>query len=317
MEFLIKAHKVEDSPYKAINQLSDKWEKYGHEITRLLIGSVCKILGIRELKKAHEDAPLVFKGRIQYNPKTGKPIKEADWKKLEQSILKYLGVEKNLIQRKMINDSFWLGNLMNRLADEQKRIKTPLSKFDLDNPDFIGYNYKDYDLDRIAIEERLTGIYIQNITERARAKIQTIIVNGTKEKKPKHRLFQDLWDQEENINRDWDRVIRTETAAGTSNGLMISMLRIREEELIFVKGISSPGACPYCRRLLTDKIFVLLEEAPSGGDKIKIDGKEYTAIWPGKSNTGRKPINYWAAFPLHPYGRCLFTEWYRELEGII
>ncbi len=315
MEFLLKAHKVEVSPYKAINQLTDKWEKYVHEVTRLLIGSICKSLGIRELKKAHEDAPLVFKGRIQYNPKTGKPIKEAAWRKLEESIIKYLGIEKNLIQRKMINDSFWLGTLINRLADEQKRIGTPLSRFDIDNPDFIGYNYKDYGLDRIIVEKRLAGIYIQNITERARAKVQTIIVNGTREKKPKYRLFQDLWDQEEDINRDWDRVVRTEVAAGTNNGLMISMLRTSEEDHIFVKGISSPDACPYCIRLLADKIFVLLEEGPAdGGDKVKIDGNEYTAIWSGKSNYGRKPVNYWACFPLHPYGRCTFTEWYLELE---
>ena len=316
MELLLKAHKTEESPYKAINQLTDKWEKYSHEVTRLLIGGVNNVLKSR-LRKAAEDAALVFKGRVQYNPRTGKPIKISEWKRLEEAINKYLGIEKNMMAKKMINDSFWLGTLINRLDTEGQRIQRPLSRFDVDNPDFIGYNYTDYDLDRIEIEQRATGIYLQNITDRARSKIQTIIIEGTKQRKRPSKVFQDLWDQEEDINRDWDRVVKTETSYGTTNGLLISQLRQEpEEEHIFMKGISSPNACRHCLRLINEQV-VVLKDTPTETGRITIEGVEYEVIWPEKSNYGRKSANYWPCIPLHPYCRCAWTRWYLELEALL
>ncbi len=312
---LLKAHKTEESPYRSFNELSEKWEKYCHEVTTVLFSSICKTLNIRNRKRRLEKAekdPLIFKGRIQYNPQTGKPISIEEWKKLESAIIKYLGGEKDIIQKKMVEESFWLGSMINRLNDTQKK-KMPLKNVDFEAVDFNTFDFNDYDMDRIAVEEQLSGIYLQNITDRARSKVQEIIVNGTREGKPKYRIWQDLWDQEEDINRDWDRVIRTETSYGETNGLLISQLRMEpEEEYIYMKGISAPGACPSCIRLIHDKVVVLRDSDEK--DKITIDGKEYQVIWPGKSNYGRSVRNYWSCIPLHPYCRCVWSRWYPELE---
>ena len=311
-----KLSKYEDSPWKAVNQLSDRYEKYAHEAVHIVLDNVMKALG--KMSKAHDDAPLIFKGKIQYNPKNGQPIKAKDWKKLEDAIIKYLGIEKDILQTKIIEDSYFLGTLLNRMENENAKRNTNLNQFDLDNPDWKVYGYTDYDNDLIEASKQGAGIYLQNVTDKARSKMQSILIEGTKAKKTKSRVFQDLWNSETDLNRDWDRVLRTEIAYATNNGLLISELRSAiDDEPIFMKGISMPGACPYCLRLINDKIVVLVEEAPASGDKVKIDRVEYPVIWPGKSNYGRKTQDYLATAPAHPYCRCSFTRWYIELEDLL
>ena len=313
----IKLHKIELSPWKAVNQLGKKYEKYTHEITRIVLSEISRLLGLR-MSKAHEDAPLIFKGKIMYNPKSGQPIKVKEWKRLEEAIIKYLHVERDYLQKKMVEDSFFLGSLIQRLDDEQKKINYPLNKFDLTEPDFTEFNYTDYDMDLMEAYKEGTGIYIQNVSDRARGKIQSIIVEGAKAHRSKGEIYQDLWDSEVDLNRDWDRVVVTETAMAANNGLLISELRSTpEEEDIFMKGISAPDRCPACGRLVDGKVVVLVSEPPDEGDKATVDGKTYTAIWPGKSNVGRSAKNYWAGITIHPYCRCSWSRWYLELEKYV
>lgn len=315
MELLLKAHKQEESPYNSVNDYVDTVEKYCKETTTLLIRNVASVIGVdKKLKKSNIDAPLIFKGRIQYSPRTGKPITESEWNKLEDIIIKYLRLEKKEINRKMASDGYWLGSILAGMEKEE-RISSSLSSIDIGEPEFKEVNFNDYDYDRIRLSEQLSGIYIQNVNDRTRSKIQQIISDGSRQHSPNGKVWQNLWDLEQDVNRDWERVVRTEVPTNINNGLMTTLLRTSDEEYTFVKGISAPGACKHCERLLNEKVFVLLEEPPKGGgDKVTIDGKEYTALWSGKSNFGRKPKNYWACFPLHPYGRCSFTEWYLELE---
>lgn len=318
-EELIKAklnvYKPDLSPYKSINQQVDAIEKYSHEVTSLLISNVSKVLGLRGLKKSHSDAPLIFKGNIQYNPRTHKPIKKAEWKKLEKAIINYLGIETNEIQRKMVQDSMWLGSILSRMDDTQKAFQEDRKNIDTSEPDFEAVGFKEYDKDEIEIAEQWTGQFLTDISDRARSKINQIITNGVRQKKYKHQIFQELWDESGVINRDWERVIRTETAMNANNGMLITTLRNSDEEHVFMKGYSSPDACPYCLKLVNEKVVVLKESAPSEKDEIKIGGVTYPVIWPGKSNYGIKPKNYWTAITIHPYCRCGWAEWDPELEN--
>ncbi|KKN30951.1 hypothetical protein LCGC14_0829040 [marine sediment metagenome] len=312
----LKLHKIESSPWKAVNQLSKKYEKYTHEITRIVLSETSRLLGLR-MSKAHEDAPLIFKGKIMYNPKSGQPIKIKDWKRLEEAIVKYLHIEKDFLQKKMVEDSFFLGSLIQRLEENQKE-SWSLDKFDLTDPDFAEFGYTDYDMDLLEAYKEGTGTYIQNVNDRERGKIQSIIIEGSKAHKSKGQIWQELWDSEISLNRDWDRVIVTEVAMASNNGLLISELRSTpEEENIFMKGVSAPDRCPACGRLIDGKVVVLVAEPPEEGDEVIVDGKSYTAIWPGKSNFGRNAKNYWAGITIHPYCRCSWSRWYLELEKYV
>jgi len=315
MDLLIKAHKVEMSPWKAVNQLSKRYEKYTHEITKIVIKEVSRILRLK-LKKAH-DEDLIFKGRIMYNPKDGKPIKMKDWKRLEKAIVDYLHIEREYLEKKMIEDSFFLGGLIQRLEEQQKKT-WDINKFDLTKPDFAKFDFTDYDMDLIEAYKEGTGIYLQNVNDRVRAKVSSIIVEGVKQRKTKSEIWQDLWDSETDLNRDWDRVVVTETAAASNNGLLISEIRSTpEEEDIFMKGISAPGACAACEKLVHEQVVVLVPQPLESGERVKVDGKSYVAIWPGKSNYGRSSKNVWTAIIMHPYCRCTWSRWYLELEKYI
>jgi hypothetical protein len=309
---IIHVNKLENSPYQSINEHISNTEKYAQETTRLLLNMVCSILGLSMLK-AHS-SPLKFKGRIVYNPETSKPITVADWKKLEDAIVQFLHIERDQIQKKIVHEAMWLGRVLQRMKDNEKRSTTPISKIKL-NGNFVPLLKEDWQKNTVTFAERLAGTYLQQVTDKAKNKIQTIITEGERQGKSKHRVFSDLWDQEEDINRDWNRVVNTETAMNANNGYMMTLLGSSEEEHIFMKGVSAPDACKKCKELIADKIVVLLTQPPRNGkDEVIIDGKNYTAIWPGKSNYGLKASQYRTATIIHPHDRCTWVEWYLELD---
>lgn len=313
MELLLKANKNEESPYPSVNQYVDQIEKYCKETTKILIRNVSSLLAIdKSLKKAEDDAPLIFKGRIQYSPRTGKPITTSEWNKFENAIIKYLKIEKKEIQRKMSTDGYWLGSILARM-DKEQRLEEPIKNIDMSQPDFKKVDFSDYDKGRIELANQFSGIYIQNVNDRTRSKIQQIINDGIRQHLPNRKVFQNLWDLEDDINRDWERVVRSELPANINNGMMNTLLSTSDEDVIFMKGISVPDACSHCKRLVDEKIVVLVDKPISSGE-IEINGKIYPAIWPGKSNFGRKAKDYWEASTIHPHCRCTWSQWYIELE---
>jgi len=312
----MKANKKEKNPYKSIDQLGDKWEKYSRNITKILLKNVCKVLKLEKLKKSQADQALIFKGRIQYNPETGKPISVAEWKKLENAIMKYLGVEKQFIEERMTEESYWLGNILSRM-DKENREKTELKDIAMGKKDWQDYNYINQDMDMLGMAQTQCGIYIQNISERSRNKIQNILIEGIKNNKTKNEVFQDLWDLENIINVDFDRIVRTETAANSNNGLLLSTLRANPDETVFMKGLSSPGACEHCLRLVNEKIVVLAEGPIERKTSVEIERIEYPLLWPGKSNYGKKPKDYEVASIIHVHCRCTWSPWSLQLEHLL
>lgn len=314
---LMKAYKVEDSPYKSINGYIDYLESYTHTTTMILFSEVSKVLGLtaQKAEPTHPDAPLIFKGKIIYNPKTGQPVKMKEWRRLEEAIIKFLKIERKQLEKKIATDSYWLGTLLKRMSVEQRK-NTAIDKIDISTPhNFESMQYTESDTARVELAEQTAGVYIQNVSDKARGQIQSVLTEGIRGYQPNHIVQQNLWDKVDDINRDWDRVVRTETARNANDAFLISTLRTSEEEYTFLKGISGANACRHCMRLINDQIVVLLANPPKGGgDKIKIDGVEYSAIWPGKSNVGRSVKDYWVCSIIHPYCRCGWTEWDLALE---
>ncbi len=307
----LTVHKAEESPYKAVNQYISQVEKYTYEVTNLLLHGVSSALGLRMSKARDDHKPLVFKGRIQYSPSTGKPITMGDWRRLEAAITKFLNMEKDEIQKKVLHDALWLGNVIRRL-DKQQRTITPLGKLPIKGS-ILSLDLPQYHKDVITASEQLSGNLIQNVNDRARSKIQTILADDVRQRKSSGKVFQDLWDQEADINRDWDRVVRSETAANVNNGYLMTLMNTSDEEHVFVKGVAAPNACSSCKQLVDGVIAVVVSTPPKNGF-VRIKGVDYPALWPGKSNIGRKPSNYWVASTIHPHCRCTWSEWFVELE---
>jgi hypothetical protein len=141
--------------------------------------------------------------------------------------------------------------------------------------------------------------------------IHDTLLTGIKNRQSHTELRETLFDKFGAMNRDWRRIAETEIASSMNTGQLLTELeRAREGEPVFMRGVSSSEACPWCRNRVDGQVVVLVDTPPSGGgDTVMVAGKPYTAIWPGKDNYGRARRDWWvAAGTQHPHTFSKDTE---------
>ena len=121
------------------------------------------------------------------------------------------------------------------------------------------------------------------------------------------KLHQRLFDKFSEQNRDWRRVVLTESAFAVSNGRLAEK---DPEEGWWAEYHAAPNACPACKRLHGRRFRLVKPDAPDkNGD---------TEVWWGKTNIGRsgnlwnqkerrqrtKAELWWPCIGLHPNCAC-------------
>ena len=114
-------------------------------------------------------------------------------------------------------------------------------------------------------------------------------------------------------------IASTETATNVNNAFLATEIQKNKKSGVdysYVQGISGGArVCPWCRSHVDGKVFVVVDRAPNSGDRITIDGKAWTAIWPGKSNYGRNRANWWVASGAqHPHCNCSFVTYVQGFD---
>ncbi len=324
MELLAKATKVdfklhnhsksEPTPYKSLRQLADGISEDVEKRLYLLWREiVTKWLQVEVRKASGDDEEIKLDGRILIDPKSGKRLTKAQWKKIQKQLtdaFKYIYGDTNdaLLRRAVA-----LGRIVQQL-DPNKRTTTPYAKLPVEQEAGAVDQKKIYDniLDYGDIH---TGDLITDITNRNRRAVSELIMNGYRDGMTPRQLRDSLFDEFSTLNRDWRRIAETETAINFNNGYLQTELDETEEERVFMIGISGAGACEFCASQINDNVVVLLENPPASGDTVVVEGTSYTAIWPGKNNFGRKRANWWiSAGNQHPHCRCTWTRYYPEVE---
>lgn len=153
-------------------------------------------------------------------------------------------------------------------------------------------------------------IYAKGMTEKARAAVRDEFVTAASEGLPAAKLQQRLFDRFSVQNRDWRRVVLTETAGAVQNARLASVDPADGWEAVWTAG---PKACPFCKKQ-DGRRFKLIDPK----DQLKADGQN--AIWVGKSNVGRASSLYrkdgtkrtpaelwWICIPAHPLCCCQWT----------
>lgn len=110
------------------------------------------------------------------------------------------------------------------------------------------------------------------------------------------------------LDRDWRRIVVTESASIATNGYIMSQGEGQQ-----IIGQSAVDACPWCKSMIHGKIFTVTHTAPQSATKKEWDSH----IWPGKNNVlrsrhakkmgGKKrgPSELWKpTVPMHPHCRC-------------
>jgi hypothetical protein len=266
-----------------------------------------------DIKKA-DTTPFKINGKILIDPRSGKPLTRTQWKQIQRDLnaaFKYIYGDTDTA---MLNQAVAMGKVIQQL-DPDTRITAKPEDLNIDlhtevvNADDMYQNILNWG----AVH---TGELIQDVTNRSRRLISETIMQGFQDGKTARQLRTDLFDKFSTLNRDWRRIAETETATNFNNGYLTAELsQGKEDEPQFMIGISGAGACSFCASKVSDTIVVLLENAPAGGDTVTIEGKEYTAIWPGKNNFGRRKNDWWVSSgSQHPHCRCTWTRYYPQIE---
>jgi len=308
----------EESPWKAAREYEERVKTETTDKLLKLFLSIRKIwLQLPgEFKKAADSDKLFrLNGKIYINPSTGKPLTEKQWDQVVQSIDKAFVLLFKDAPDRLVNKAMMLGKILQGM-DYDNRIKTELNQVEwLKKKDLPADNQQWINASLFAKQH--AGELISGLQSTSRKRITTTILDAIQNKKTSRQLERDLFDNFSDINRDWRRIAETELSDNLTNGLLLSEIQDKKEnEVVYMVGLSAGNACKHCKALIDGQVVVLSDEPVSGGT-IKIDGKEFPVIWPGKSNSSRGTGDYWPTIPLHPHCRCSWTRYYPEMAKIV
>lgn len=312
---IVPATQHEQSPWKAhrdyeaavVKEVSDR-------LLELFLAIRKQWLHLKgEFRKSAGDDIFRLNGRIFISPKTGRPLTVKQWKEVVESLdagLRAIFKDQPDI---LVKRALLLGKVLQGM-DYEARKNTGLANVRVPSGTMIA-DHPAWEYAQQFGRQRAAALLV-GLQDEARKNISTTIIDAIKNKKSTRQLEVDLFDKFADLNRDWRRIAETEIAENLTSGLLLAEEDTREkDETIYMIGISAPGACKECERLIQGKVVVLLKEPNSG--KIKVKGEEYDTIWPGKSNVGRKAGAYWPCIPLHPHCRCSWTRFYLEMRELL
>jgi len=306
----------EISPFRSVRDL-ERISKDRVEEGLLKLWDAIRLMWIGTAEKAQGTATFVLNGRIFLNPKTGKPLTNAQWTVIKKDVLKAFDYIYAVEEERIALHALSLGKVIKGLPLEQAvgaSYKSLKSRVDATMKKLTGPEWEN----TVDFAQQEAGAMIVELSQRQYKNIHDTIQNSIKQRQTTQKLTEDLYDKFGAMNRDWRRIAETEIGNAQNNGQLTAELERKrpDEDYIFMKGIASSEACPWCRKEVDGTIVVLLEAPPeNGGDTITVDGESYTAIWPGKSNYGRARNNWWiAAGTQHPHCHCTWVKYVPGFE---
>ena len=295
---------AEKSPYKVVRDIEEQIRKETDDSLYALFAEIVhRWLGLEKLSKA--DVAVKIGGRIYINPKTGLPLTAKQWKRIKKDLETAFGKIFGNSQDVVAKQAVALGKILQAMditAAKDLAYDTFADRLKAPVPDYLQPT--------ITFAEQNTAEYITDLTSRARKTVATTIIQAQRERISSRELERKLFDDFAGLNKDWRRIAETELANNVNNGFLTSELQAAApDETIFMQGSSAAGACPWCIAQVDGVIVVLLDSAPATGDTVEVEGVEYTAIWPGKSNIGRDRASWHVASGVqHPHSYSADTE---------
>jgi hypothetical protein len=148
--------------------------------------------------------------------------------------------------------------------------------------------------------------YANNLTASSRHVLVSELIASKQGEEGPGTLERRLLERFGQLNRDWRRIVLTESAFAVQNGALAS---VDPADGWIATWIAAPNACPYCLAQSKRRFKVVAADAPrKNGD---------TEVWVGKSNWGRsahlhtkdgdtrtKAELYWPCCPAHPNCAC-------------
>ena len=318
------ASKGESFVYKSQEELVDKYFKEFTNRTRAVYNFVISYFDLPDIRIVSKAGELKYKGKILYNPETGKPIKESEWKRFVEELEKFLNRNYTGMGEKIVLSSESLGIILDRLSKTNsleaiRKMSVSDLKAKRYNVDWISEsvkNMKDTFGDVIS-RERQARIQIacdsaaQRVTrvkDDMRNNIQQIIIDGIRDKQSKSVVAQNLFDKCASLNRDMQRIADTEVQMASNSAYCKEEVYNSEPgEKVYFKRFEmmDDNTCKECKKL--NGVIALWSDVPLPDEHIRDPYAKY-AIWEGK-NEGVCPISV-----KHPWCRGTWVRYYPDLD---
>ena len=305
------ASKGESFVYKSQEEIVDKYFREFTNRTRAVYNFVISYFDLPDIRIVSKAGELKYKGKILYNPETGLPIKESEWKKFIVELEKFLNRNYDGIGEKIVLSAESLGIILDRLSKtnsleairKMSVADLKAKRYDVDWISESVKNMKDKFGDVIS-RERQGRIQIacdsaaQRVTrvkDDMRNNIQQIIIDGIRDKQSKSVVAQNLFDKCASLNRDMQRIADSEVQmASNSSYCKEEVYNSEPGSKVYFKRFEmiDDNTCKQCKKL--NGTIVLWSDVPLPDEHIKDPFAKY-AIWEGK-NEGSCPVGI-----VHPY----------------
>ena len=265
--------------------------------------------------------PLMYNGKILYNADTGKPIDKKDFDTFIKAIEAFLNQNTKDVSKHITLDSVAISKILKRLAKysttkRMQELNLNNLKFKEKTFDWIREEYKNLnnvlekpltrnEMARYQVCEDNATKLITRVNEDIRIDIKNIFLDGIKNQKSKTQISQELFDKLGHHNRDWKRIVETETVNISNLANILEDVQHAEEgEKVYFKRYEAGDACSICQSI--DGIIALWVNTPLPDDKID-DEYASIALWEGKESNSKLGIV--GTGTMHPHCRGSWIKW--------
>ena len=265
--------------------------------------------------------PLMYNGKILYNADTGKPIDKKDFDAFIKAIEAFLNQNTKDVSKHITLDSVAISKILKRLAKysttkRMQELNLNNLKFKEKTFDWIREEYKNLnnvlekpltrnEMARYQVCEDNATKLITRVNEDIRIDIKNIFLDGIKNQKSKTQISQELFDKLGHHNRDWKRIVETETVNISNLANILEDVQHAEEgEKVYFKRYEAGDACSICQSI--DGIIALWVNTPLPDDKID-DEYASIALWEGKESNSKLGIV--GTGTMHPHCRGSWIKW--------
>lgn len=326
-----KSEKNGEQPaYKILEDVQDGLCRHFTMTLNVIYKTLCRYLGLPEVSetmlksRGNEEEPLILNGRVIFSPETGEPLKNRDWQRLINAIEKYIGRKMSDQDQRLVMQNAAVAKIISHLLKNNTR--EAIEKLRLESIDKkVGFyrateswkrlkqafpDLSAADIDRLEFARDNVGNYISSVGADVVKKIKEVYYQAVTGKKDKGSISQELFDRFGDLNRNYERIVKTESNNITNRELIREGLRgaADGEPVYFKRYEGSANICPFCRD--ANGVIARWSDKPMDNDQCD-DGTASVWIWDGKSNFGRKGSQMWyAAESFHPNCQGIWERFY-------
>jgi hypothetical protein len=168
---------------------------------------------------------------------------------------------------------------------------------------------------RIQVMEMSAAQKITAVSDKVKADVKQVLIDGVLARKSKSQISQDLFNKMTGYTRDFQMIADTEIQNAVNNAALLDEVSGADpgEKVYFQRvEVIDQNTCNFCKKM--NGVIVLWSDTPLTNDKIKDPIADF-AIWDGKDWNGQKEFVANGVF--HPWCRGRWMPYNKTVDALI